>query len=114
MVQPTAPHGRSPAPPEGSGMLGVGTGEIGGSATPPLLPCRSHASANCAPRSAARPSAHRLIAPCDISVLPFASQVKNRTGPPPLDRTLKSEVTFCVQGVTTPPCGVPLSRSMRL
>ena len=30
------------------------------------------------------------------------SQVKDRTGPPPLDHVLKSEVTFCVQGVLSP------------
>jgi hypothetical protein len=27
---------------------------------------------------------------------------------------LKPEVTFCVQGVITPPCGVPLSLTMKL
>ena len=97
-----APHGRSPVLPEGSGMPGVATGETGETATPPLLPCRSHAPASCALHSAARPSEHRLIVPCDIDVLPFTSQIKHRTGPPSLDQTLKPEVTFCVQGVVSP------------
>src|ERR1700751_4176263 len=97
-----APHGRSPALPERSGMPGVWTGEIGETAPSPLPPCRSHAPASCALRLAARPSEHRLIVPCDIDVLPFTSQIKNRMGPPSLDQTLELEVTFCVQGVISP------------
>jgi hypothetical protein len=39
------------------------------------------------------------------------TQINNQTAPPPVDPVLKAEVTFCVQGVSGPPCGVPLFRS---
>jgi hypothetical protein len=42
-------------------------------------------------------------------VLPFATQIKHKSRTPTQDRSLKAEVTFCVQGVIGPPCGVPSS-----
>ena len=35
-------------------------------------------------------------------VLPFATQIKHESGTPIPDGALKQEVTFCVQGVTSP------------
>src|SRR4029077_7061873 len=49
------------------------------------------------------------IASCDIIVLLLATQIKHKSGTPIHDGPLKAEVTFCVQGVITPPCGVPCS-----
>jgi hypothetical protein len=92
----TAPHGRSPALPEDSGMPGVGTGEIDETVTQPLLPCRFRAPASHALRSAARPSGDRSILPCEMCVLPFMSQVKNRMRRPSLNHALKSGIAFCV------------------
>jgi hypothetical protein len=31
------------------------------------------------------------------------TQINNPTTPPPVDPTLKAEITFCVQGVASPP-----------
>src|SRR5437660_241088 len=73
----------------------------------PLPPCWSPARATPAPPSPARLSAPGSIAPCDIIVLPFATQIKHKSGTPIHDGPLKAEVTFCVQGVIGPPCGVP-------
>jgi hypothetical protein len=39
------------------------------------------------------------------------TQINNPTTPPPVDPALKAKVTFCVQGVSGPPCGVPIIRS---
>src|SRR4029077_17325065 len=47
------------------------------------------------------------IASCDIIVLLLATQIKHKSGTPIHDGPLKAEVTFCVQGVITPPCGEP-------
>src|SRR5438270_10276752 len=73
----------------------------------PLPPCWSPARATPAPPSPARLSAPGSIAPCDIIVLPFATQIKHKSRTPIHDGPLKAEVTFCVQGVLTDPCGVP-------
>src|ERR1700680_3850397 len=48
-----------------------------------------------------------------INILPFKTTVKYwRTTPPACDHPFKLEVTFCVRGVLTPPCGVPRLRSI--
>src|SRR5438874_11992129 len=75
----------------------------------PLPPCWSPARATPAPPSPARLSAPGSIAPCDIIVLLLATQIKHKSGTPIHDGPLKPEVTFCVQGVSTAPCPVPLS-----
>src|SRR4051812_27581910 len=97
-----ARHGRSPALPEGSGMPGVARCQTGETATPPRPRCRSLAPASCAPRSAARPSGHRSIAPYDIYILPFTTQIKHCLSSPLPKLAFKSKVTFCVQGVISP------------
>src|ERR1035441_3555972 len=59
-------------------------------------------------RSAAEPCPLWSIAPCAINVLPLKAQVKDReTRSPTPHHTLKFEITFCVRGVLTPPCGTP-------
>src|SRR5947208_6188591 len=73
----------------------------------PLPPCWSPARATPAPPSPARLSAPGSIAPCDIIVLLLATQIKHKSGTPIHDGPLKPEVTFCVQGLSGPPCGVP-------
>jgi RNA-directed DNA polymerase len=52
--------------------------------------------------SAVRPSEHRSTVPCAIYILPFTSQVNHRSATPAPNLTLKSKVTFCVQGVLSP------------
>jgi hypothetical protein len=59
------------------------------------------------PHSAVLTSGHRLIAPSDISILLFATQIKHIPRTPMPNLPLKPEVTFCVRGVITPACGVP-------
>jgi hypothetical protein len=49
-----------------------------------------------------------------MKVLPFATQIKYKSGTPTLDDPLKTEVIFCVQGAITPPCGVPAVRGTTL
>jgi hypothetical protein len=45
-----------------------------------------------------------LIAPCDICVLPFATQIKNAMAlPPATDLAFELKLIFCVQGVMAPP-----------
>src|SRR5947208_16249351 len=73
----------------------------------PLPPCWSPARATPAPPSPARLSAPGSIAPYDIIVLLFATQIKHKSGTPIHDGPLKAEVTFCVQGVRGAPCGMP-------
>src|SRR5438552_740526 len=68
----------------------------------PLPPCWSPARATPAPPSPARLSAPGSIAPYDIIVLLFATQIKHKSGTPIHDGPLKAEVTFCVQGVISP------------
>src|SRR5207245_584368 len=68
----------------------------------PLPPCWSPARATPAPPSPVRLSAPGSIAPCGIIVLPFATQIKYKSGTPIHDGPLKAEVTFCVQGVLSP------------
>src|SRR6266403_1763606 len=79
----------------------------------PLPPCWPPARATPAPPSPARLSAPGSIAPYDIIVLRFATQIKHKSGTPIHDGPLKAEVTFCVQGVRGEPCGMPrrLSRA---
>src|ERR1035441_5315391 len=59
-------------------------------------------------RLAAEPCPLWSIAPFAINVLPLKAQVKDReTRSPTPHHTLKFEITFCVRGVLTPPCGTP-------
>ncbi|HEX4614855.1 MAG TPA: hypothetical protein VH230_02975, partial [Stellaceae bacterium] len=37
-----------------------------------------------------------------MKVLPFATQIKHKSGTPTLDDPLKTEVIFCVQGAISP------------
>ena len=43
-----------------------------------------------------------------MTVLPFATQIKNAGAAIEANSPIKGEVIFCVQGVTTPPCGLRL------
>ncbi len=70
--------------------------------------CTSHLQAAGARHSLVRISACWLSAPFDINILPYTSQVNHRAErPPPFDQPVELEVTFCVLGVITAPCGVP-------
>jgi hypothetical protein len=42
-----------------------------------------------------------------MTVLPFATQIKNGCATIKRDYALEVEVTLCVRGVAIPPCGVP-------
>src|SRR3954452_13517379 len=42
-----------------------------------------------------------------MTVLPFATQIKNAGDAIEANSPIKGEVIFCVQGVAIPPCGVP-------
>src|SRR6266850_3253614 len=102
---------RPPEPLRDSDRLDDATDQNRATKRQPLPPCWSPARATPALPSPARLSAPGSIAPCDIMVLPFATQIhKSRT--PIHDGPLKAEVTFCVQGVSGPPCGVPSSTGL--
>src|SRR5437899_8795890 len=103
---------RPPEPLRDSDRLDAATDQNRATKPQPLPPCWSPARATPAPPSPARLSAPGSIAPYDIIVLPFATQIKHKSGTPIHDGPLKAEVTFCVQGVATPPCGVPRLRSI--
>src|SRR6266446_574378 len=61
-------------------------------------------------RSAAEPCLLWSTESSVINILPLKTHVKYRSIPPPArDYPFKLEVTFCVRGVTTAPCGVPTS-----
>lgn len=53
-------------------------------------------------RSDGEPSACRSIAAWDMTVLPFATQIKNTSTTIKRDYALEVEVTLCVRGVTSP------------
>src|SRR3954465_12538681 len=53
-------------------------------------------------RSDGEPSACRSIATWDMTVLPFATQIKNRSATIKRDCALEVEVTLCVRGVISP------------
>src|SRR5271165_4137136 len=62
-------------------------------------------------RSAAEPFRPWLSASYVINVLPLKAEIKHRvSGSPPRNCSFELEITFCVRGVTTEPCGVPFSR----
>jgi hypothetical protein len=42
-----------------------------------------------------------------MTVLPFATQIKNAGAAIEANSPIKGEVIFCVRGVAIPPCGVP-------
>src|ERR1700730_15046656 len=98
---------RPPEPLRDSDRLDAATDKNRATKRQPLPPCWSPARATPAPPSPARLFAPGSIAPYDIIVLRFATQIKHKSGTPIHDGPLKAEVTFCVQGVITPPCGVP-------
>src|SRR3984893_6096242 len=93
---------RPPEPLRDSDRLDPATDQNRATKRQPLPPCWSPARATPAPPSPARLSAPGSIAPCDIIVLPFATQIKHKCGTPIHDGPLKAEVTFCVQGVLSP------------
>src|ERR1700730_5845508 len=93
---------RPPEPLRDSDRLDAATDQNRATQRPPLPPCWSPARATPAPPSPARLFAPGSIAPCDIIVLPFATQIKHKSGTPIHDGPLKAEVTFCVQGVLVP------------
>ena len=68
----------------------------------PLPPCRVCLRAIAAPLSVARPFAIASNKSSDIGVLPFASQIKQAPPAPAQNRSLKTEVIFCVRGAISP------------
>src|SRR5260370_41945750 len=100
-------HARPPEPPRGSDRLAAAIGQNRATKRQPLPPCWSPARATPAPPSPARLFAPVSIASCGIIVLLLATQIKYKSGTPIQDGPVKAEVTFCVQGVSGPPCGVP-------
>src|SRR5205809_5422914 len=59
-------------------------------------------------RSVAGPFRPWLIASYVINVLPLKTKVKHGVPcSPSRNRPFELEITFCVRGVMTPPCGVP-------
>src|SRR5437016_7064779 len=103
---------RPPEPLRDSDRLDAATDQNRATKPQPLPPCWSPARATPAPSSPARLSAPGSIAPYDIIVLLFATQIKHKSRTPIHDNPLKAEVTFCVQGVSGPPCGVPSSTGL--
>src|SRR5437764_9662257 len=89
-------------PLRASARLDAATDQNRATKQQPLPPCWSPARATPAPPSPARLSAPGSIAPYDIIVLLFATQIKHKSGTPIHDGPLKAEVTFCVQGVLSP------------
>src|SRR5260370_25108989 len=93
---------RQPETLRDSDRLDAATDQNRATKRQPLPPCWYPARAPPAPPSPARLSAPASIAPYDIIVLLFATQVKYKSGTPIHDGPLKAEVTFCVQGVISP------------
>src|SRR3984893_6460418 len=93
---------RPPEPLRDSGRLDAATDQNRATRRQPLPPCWSPVRATPAPPSPARLSAPGSIAPYDMIVLPFATQIKHKSRTPIHDGPLKAEVTFCVQGVLSP------------
>src|SRR5689334_6214073 len=95
---------RSPELRGDSDRLGVA--RVRTRATTPGLspPCWFRARAIDEQRSVARPSGCWWLAACDIHMLPLTSKIKGETRTPIFYHSLKLEITFCVQGVRTPPC----------
>src|SRR6266446_7184114 len=93
---------RPPKPLRDSDRLDAATDQNRATKPQPLPPCWSPARATPAPSSPARLSAPGSIAPYDIIVLLFATQIKHKSRTPIHDNPLKAEVTLCVQGVISP------------
>src|ERR1700730_16061434 len=93
---------RPPEPLRDSDRLDAATDQNRATKRQPVPPCWSPARATPAPPSPVRLSAPGSIAPCDIIVLRFATQIKHKSGTPIHNGPLKAEVTFCVQGVLSP------------
>src|SRR5208337_5575998 len=90
-----------------SDRLVVTTSRRRATASWPPPPRRFCSRAGVAPPSVARPSAPASIESCDITILPFTTQINDAAVAPAGDGAFKPEVIFCVQGVITPPCGEP-------
>src|SRR5689334_585122 len=92
---------RSPELRGDSDRLGVA--RVRTRATTPGLspPCWFRARAIDEQRSVARPSGCWWLAACDIHMLPLTSKIKGETRTPIFYHSLKLEITFCVQGVST-------------
>src|SRR3954464_4829314 len=65
-------------------------------------------------RSDGEPSACRSIATWDMTVLPFATQIQNRSATIKRDYALEVEVTLCVRGVISPLLANPYFRRFLL
>src|ERR1700679_482839 len=102
MARRQAPDGRSSRLLAGSDKPVVVRSRTDATVPQPLRPGLCRAPASCAPHSAALTFGHRLIAPCDIWILLFATQIKHIPRTPMPSLALKPEVTFCVQGVISP------------
>src|SRR5262245_22344183 len=87
--------------------LAAATGRIRRQAVARPPPSRAAARASGTRHSPAAPSPPWWRETCDTTIVLFTTQIKHRLGMPADDHTLKLEVTFCVRGVATPPCGVP-------
>src|SRR5918996_984981 len=100
-----------PRPVRDSDTLVVATAQTRPPAAVPHPPLRCAGRAGDRQRLTAAPCAPLSLGSCDIKVMLFTTQVKHRSLTPPDDHPVKLEVTFCVRGVMTPPCGAPLVRS---
>src|SRR6266568_5927597 len=86
----------------GSGTLAVATAQTREPvAGRPRRP-RSAVQAGDRRRSAGEPCPPSLLGSCDISILPFTTQIKHLLQSPSHDHPLKLKVTFCVRGVISP------------
>src|SRR5260370_18734618 len=89
-------------------MLDVRTGRTRVTPAAPPRATRHAARAGRERCSTAEPCLLWSIESSVINILPLKTKVKPwRTPPPACDHPFKLEVTFCVRGVTTAPCGVP-------
>src|SRR5207253_4552728 len=90
-------------------MLDARTGRTRVTNAAPPRATRYDARANRERCSTVEPCPLWSIEPSVINILPLKAKVKYwRTPPPACDEPIKLEVTFCVRGVSTDPCGVPV------
>src|SRR6266545_6654997 len=85
-------------------------------ATNAVLPraTRHGAGAGHKRRSAGEPSPPWWTEPSGINILPFKAEIKHgESCSPTLHYPFELEITFCVRGVATAPCGVPFTAGIR-
>src|SRR5437764_15165019 len=76
---------------------------------------RLHAAAGHERHACGKLSAPWLSAPFAINILLFTTEVKQCIPfSPPCDCSYELKITFCVRGVSGPPCGVPSTLGLRL